>query len=169
MTHWQGASKRRESHLQGMSLSDNPAPVIPRKPKSPHGNRRYIVSNSTPSPRKYRYWTNKEEAFITEHWGKHAATDIAIALNRSHASVLKKASKLGLQSMRTVKTKHSLTRIKAMIDFGHHPTTIARTLNTSTKTVYNMVSDRLDDEWYFKLLKNVKRYNREITPIYRKD
>ena len=122
-------------------------------------------------PVSYRYWTNHQVKFLTEKWGRLSAKRIAEKLDRSYDSVLKKASKLGLRSTRPITIKHDLNLLKARIDHGHHPTTLAKAMNTSTKAVYHTVRDRLGEEWYAKLLKNVEAHNKRnkrLTPIYKK-
>ena len=122
-------------------------------------------------PVSYQYWTNHQVKFLTEKWGRLSAKRIAQKLGRSYDSVLKKASKLGLRSTRAIKIKHDLNLLKVRIDYGHHPTTLAKAMNTSTKVVYHTVRDRLGGEWYAKLLKNVEAHNKRnkrLTPIYKK-
>jgi len=119
----------------------------------------------------YQYWTNHQVKFLTDNWGRLSAKRIAVKLDRSYDSVLKKASKLGLRSTRPIQIKHDLKLLKARIAHGHHPTTLAKAMNTSTKAVYNTVKDRLDEEWYARLLKNVENHNKRnkrLTPIYKK-
>ena len=65
---------------------------------------------------KRRLWTEKEEKFIKENYLKFGFKEIGKKLNRSHSSILHKASKLNLKNgykkSKSGKRKMSKTRIK---------------------------------------------------------
>lgn len=106
-------------------------------------------------------WTTTEVAYLSMRWGLEPATSIAQKLNKSVNAVCLKASKLNLKSSLPHKGTHSLAQIAELIEWGYHPTEIARELNiSSTKNVYNTVRDRLGGNWYARLKQNAKHRGR---------
>lgn len=109
-------------------------------------------------------WTTKEEKHLRYYFGLIPSEKIAKDLNRTTNSIRLKASRLKLKSSLTHKG-HDLSQLVEMIQFGMHPTEIARELNTSTKAVYNIIRDRLGGRLYTQLKLNAKRKGR-MRPIY---
>lgn len=110
------------------------------------------------------YWKTTEVAYLRKYWGIQHASDIAETLGRSVMAVNMKATRLGLKSS-LARQGQNLAELIELIEFGYHPTEIARSLNKSTKNIYNTTRDRLGGQLYKRLKQNANNRGR-MTPQY---